>query len=417
MDLSVRSVACQNRGDSAMRERLHANIAIMEPKNGLDEKIALAQREDRALVVKLGFDPTAPDLHLGHAVVLQKLRDFQQAGHRIVVIIGDFTAAIGDPTGRNQLRPPLSKDEIKTNSASYIDQLSKCIDIEQVEIRYNSEWYDDLGFSKVIKLVSKVTVAQIMQRDDFKKRFGSDLPIHLHELLYPILQGYDSIMVNADIEIGGTDQLFNNLMGRSLQESYGYIGQAVITMPLLVGTDGVEKMSKSKNNFIGVSDQPENIYGKVMSIPDDLILSYLDLTTTFTANKRAELQQALTAGNNPMLIKKELAANIVERFYSSEVAVQAAAHFQRTVQKRAPTAADHMPLVLSTLQQKFSQTASVLDICAFAVPKMSRSHIRRLIRGGGVRVNQQKVLDENTSVQLKSNTTLWVGKRDRFTFV
>lgn len=399
------------------QDRLLSKIAIMEPKDGLEAKLAIARKEDRSLIIKLGFDPTAPDLHLGHAVVLQKLRDFQDAGHQIVIIIGDFTAGIGDPTGQNKMRPPLSREEIDANSETYINQLEKVVDINRVEIRRNSDWLGQLDLRELIGLISKVTVAQIMQRDDFKKRFEGDLPIHLHELLYPIMQGYDSVVVNADIELGGTDQLFNNLMGRALQEAFGQPGQAVMTTPLLVGLDGVEKMSKSKNNYVGLTDAPEDMYGKIMSVPDSLIPNYLELTTTFDSADQDRIRASLESGANPMAMKKEIAANITARFHSVEAAAGAAAHFERTVQKRDPLESDHSPLPLAKLQAEFPTPPSLLDLCAFATDGLSRSEIRRLIRGGGVRVDREKLTDEHAAVEPAADRTLWVGKRNRFIIV
>ncbi len=401
-----------------MIDRLASNIAIMEPKDGLREKLALSEKERRPLIIKLGFDPTAPNLHLGHAVVLRKLRDFQEAGHRIIVIIGDFTASIGDPTGRNKMRPPLSPEEIDANSKTYISQLRLIVDTERVEVRRNSDWLGKLDLREVIKLISKVTVAQIMQRDDFKKRFNSNLPIHVHEILYPILQGYDSVMIKADIELGGTDQLFNNLMGRTLQEAFGMQAQAVITSPLLVGLDGAEKMSKTGDDSIWLTDAPENMYGKVMSLPDKLIPEYLSLATDFGAAKRAELRDAIAGQTNPMIVKKEIAANIVAQFHSQEAARNAAAHFERTVQKRDPEDSDHTPLALVKLRESFpAGSLSLIDLCDFAATGMSRSEIRRLIRGGGVRVDRKKITEERTKIDIAPARTLWVGKRSKFILV
>jgi tyrosyl-tRNA synthetase len=401
-----------------MIDRLASNIAIMEPRDGLRQKLALSKKEGRPLNIKLGFDPTAPDLHLGHAVVLRKLRDFQEARHRVIIIIGDFTASIGDPTGRNKMRPPLSPEEIEENSATYISQLGLVVDTDRVEIRRNSEWLGKLDLREVIKLISKVTVAQIMQRDDFKKRIKADLPIHVHEILYPILQGYDSVMVNADIELGGTDQLFNNLMGRTLQEAYGMEAQAVITSPLLVGLDGSEKMSKTGGNAVGLTEAPENMYGKIMSLPDDMILEYLRMTTDFDAPKRADLLDALAGQTNPMMLKKEIAANIVAQYHSQEAAAKAAAHFERTVQRREPTESDHVPLALAGLREAFpAGSSSLLDLCDFATTGMSRSEIRRLIRGGGVRVDREKVVDETAKIDIAPARTLWIGKRSKFIVV
>ena len=398
-----------------MIDRLSSNTAIIEPKRGLDEKLALAEKEGRRLNIKLGFDPTAPDLHLGHAVVLKKLRDFQDAGHRLIIIIGDFTASIGDPTGRNKMRPPLSQEEIDANSATYMDQLGLVVDPERVELRRNSEWLGKLDLREVVSLISNLTVAQIMQRDDFKSRFRSDRPIHVHELLYPILQGYDSVIVNADIELGGTDQLFNNLMGRTLQEAFGMSGQVVVTSPLLVGLDGVEKMSKSGGNSIGLTEAPENMYGKVMSIPDRLILEYLRLATDFGEAEQAELRDALAEGTNPMVVKQAIAANVVKQFHSEEAAMGAGSHFERTVQKSNPQESDHAPLQLGKVRESFrTGSPTLLELCDFATTGLSRSYIRRLIRSGGVRVDRDKLIDEHARVDIADGRTLWIGRRRKF---
>lgn len=399
----------------SMIDLLASNIAIMEPRDGLKEKLELAEREQRPLTVKLGFDPTAPDLHLGHAVVLKKLKAFQDAGHRIVIIVGDFTASIGDPTGRNKMRPPLTPREIEANSATYISQLSLIVDIERVEIRRNSEWLGKLDLRDAIGLVSRVTVAQIMRRDDFHTRFNANLPIHVHELLYPILQGYDSVVIDADIELGGTDQLFNNLMGRTLQEAMGRPGQAVVTSPLLVGLDGTEKMSKTAKNYVGLTDDSENMYGKVMSIPDSLMSDYLRLATDLDAATQAKLRSTLNGETNPVTVKKEIAANIVGQYHSAAAAADAAAHFARTVQKRDPQESDHTALSLEKLRESFpSASLSLLDLCDFAATGMSRSALRRLIHGGGVRVDREKIVDEQATIELVPSRTLWIGKRDKF---
>ena len=389
---------------------LLANVAIAEPEDGLRDKLALAEAESRPLRVKLGFDPTAPDLHLGHAVVLQKLRDFQDAGHQIVVIIGDFTASIGDPTGRNKLRPPLTDDEIARNAETYLAQLGKVVDVDRVEVRRNSEWHGALTGADILRLMAKVTLAQIMARDDFRTRFADGVPIHLHELLYPILQGYDSVMIDADIELGGTDQLFNNLMGRHLQEVFEKPGQAVITMPLLVGTDGSDKMSKSKANYVGLTDSPEDMFGKLMSISDAMLPNYLDLTTTFDGAAKADLSDRIAAGENPMAVKKAVAENVTDRFHGPGAGAEARAHFERTVQRKAPGAEDHAPLPIDGLPD----APTLLDLAATALPSQSRGALKRLIAGGGVRVDGEKVEDPGAVVDLSDGRTLWVGKRDRF---
>ena len=393
-----------------MLDPLLANVAIMEPEDGVTQKLALAAAEGRPLRVKLGFDPTAPDLHLGHAVVLGKLRDFQEAGHTIVVIIGDFTASIGDPTGRNKLRPPLTAEAIERNAETYLAQLGRVVDTDRIEVRVNSEWHGALSAADILRLMAKVTVAQIMARDDFRTRFSGGLPIHLHELLYPILQGYDSVMIDADIELGGTDQLFNNLMGRHLQEALGKPGQAVVTMPLLVGTDGSDKMSKSKSNYVGLTDAPEEMFGKLMSITDAMLPNYLDLTTTFPKAERAAMTADLAGGANPMAVKKRLARNVTDRFHGAGAGEAAEAHFERTVQRRAPQAEDHEPLATTGLPTP----CTILDLAARAVPSQSRGALKRLIAGGGVRMDGDKVDDPTSTVEPAPGRTLWVGKRDRF---
>ncbi|MCM2447767.1 tyrosine--tRNA ligase [Rahnella sp. CG8] len=388
---------------------LASNIAIMEPSDGLEKKLALAAKENRRLVIKLGFDPTAPDLHLGHAVVLRKLRQFQDAGHSIVIIIGDFTASIGDPTGRNKLRPPLSEEQIAINSQTYIDQLGRIIDISRIEVRRNSDWFRKMSFSEIIGLVSRVTLAQMMQRDDFKNRYAASSPIYLHELLYPVLQGYDSVMINADIELGGTDQLFNNMVGRMLQESFGSEGQSVITMPLLEGLDGKDKMSKSKGNYIALTDSPEDMYGKVMSLPDHLIFSYLSLATNVPAEHITEAREQVERGMNPILLKKDLAHKIVAIYHGDEAADTAGKHFERIFQQHNPTEEDHLPLILDGHTR-----LSLIDFCSQALAEMSRSEIRRLIRSGAVRINAHKETDELATIYPESGMLLWMGKRHRF---
>lgn len=388
---------------------LASNIAIMEPSNGLEKKLELAAKENRKLIIKLGFDPTAPDLHLGHAVVLRKLKQFQDAGHDIVIIIGDFTAAIGDPTGRNKLRPPLSEKQITLNSQTYLDQLGRIIDTSRIQVRRNSEWFRKMPFSEIIGLVSRVTLAQMMQRDDFKNRYAASSPIHLHELLYPILQGYDSVMINADIELGGTDQLFNNMVGRMLQESFGSEGQAVMTMPLLEGLDGKDKMSKSKGNYIALTDSPEDMYGKIMSLPDHLIISYLTLASNASEEDIIEAREQMERGKNPILLKKDLAHQIVSIYHDVEAADAAGKHFERVFQQHNPTEEDHLPLIVDG-----DVRLTLIDFCSQALAEMSRSELRRLIRSGAVRINTHKEIDELAMISPEPGMLLWLGKHHRF---
>lgn len=392
-------------------EILSQNIEIMEPKNGLAEKLALAAKEARPLRVKLGFDPTAPDLHLGHAVVMEKLRQFQDFGHTVVVLIGDFTARIGDPTGRNKTRPPLSDEQIKINAQTYVDQLSRILDVSKLEIVYNSTWLDKMGAGDFIKLMAKVTVAQIIQREDFKNRLGDGIPVGMHEIVYPLMQGYDSVAINADIELGGTDQLFNCLMGRSLQESYGKAGQVVMALPLLVGLDGTEKMSKSKGNTIGLLDAPEDMFGKAMSIPDAALTSYIKLALGVAGDQLKEslLADLAREGTNPMTIKKAVAFHIVARFYGEEKATAAEAHFRRTVQEREAKAEDYEKVALGALT--LPAEATLLDLCHALQPEMSRGDIRRLITGGGVKLAGEKKMDPLEKVSPAAGLRLQLGKR------
>ncbi len=299
-------------------EMLQKGVAIITPPTGLKEKLEDAQKNQRQLIVKLGFDPTAPDLHLGHAVVLRKIRQFQDAGHKSVIIVGDFTARIGDPTGRNKARPPLSEDIIQENAKTYVNQLSKVVDIEKVEIRFNSEWLSKMTCDDVVTLMSNMTAAQLLQREDFSNRYNNNIPISLHELFYPMMQGYDSVEINADIEIGGTEQLFNCLVGRSLQESNGKSGQIVVSMPLLIGLDGKDKMSKSQNNYIALTEEPSQMYRKIMSMPDHLLENYLDLVTDFPPEKIAGMKMSLLEGTlHPMDAKKIIAENIVMQYHGT----------------------------------------------------------------------------------------------------
>jgi tyrosyl-tRNA synthetase len=400
-----------------MIEQLLDGIAIMEPVNGLQEKLDSAKLEDRPLRVKLGFDPTAPDLHLGHAVVLRKLKDFQDAGHQIVIIIGDFTASIGDPTGRNKTRPPLSREEIKFNAETYLSQLGKVINLDRVEIRWNSEWHNKLDLRATINLMSKITAAQIFQREDFKKRFSNGLPIHLHELLYPILQGYDSVVINADIELGGTDQLFNNLMGRHLQNILGKPNQIVITMPLLVGLDGSDKMSKSKGNYIGLTDAPSDMFGKAMSISDEMLEHYINLTTSFSHMQARHMMERIADGENPVNVKRALASNIVELYHGSNAAKAAADHFARAVQSNRVNDEDHVKIPISKLAHEGSIIQNILNISAVLDPKKSRKTLKNLIVEGGVRVNEEKITDPFQKITLSAGTRVWIGKRNWFLLI
>lgn len=392
---------------------LKENIETILPVNGLEEKLSEARKLKRALTIKLGFDPTAPDLHLGHAVVLKKLRQFQDFGHEIVIVVGSFTARIGDPTGKNKSRKPLSIEAVQHNAATYIKQLSLIIDMSKAKIVFNSDWLDKLSFSEVIRIMSKVSVAQLMQRHDFRKRFTDNIPIAMHELVYPILQGFDSVEIKCDIEIGGTDQLFNCTMGRQLQEAFGMQPQIVLCMPLLKGLDGKEKMSKSLNNTIGLTDSPDDMFGKTMSIPDSLILEFLDLTTDFHPDEKATLKHRLENGENPMIIKKLIAGNIIRQYHSAAAAEEAACFFTNQFQKKKMEEKQFTPVSLKSINGNVKPN-HLLDLCHALKPALSKSALRRLIEEGGVQVNNEKMNNPYFSLPLEQGLKIKIGKRDFF---
>lgn len=355
------------------------------------------------LRIKLGMDPTAPDIHLGHTVVLTKMRQLQDLGHQVIFLIGDFTAAIGDPSGRNSTRPPLSREQIEVNAQTYYEQAAKILDPTRTEIRYNSAWCDQLGARGLIKLASHYTVARIMERDDFTKRFKGGIPISVHEFLYPLLQGYDSVELKADLELGGTDQKFNLLVGRELQKEYGQAQQSVLTMPLLVGLDGVEKMSKSKNNYVGITETPDSMFGKIMSISDSLMWNYYELLSSKTLDEIAALKQATEAGENPRNIKVALAQEIITRFHNAAAAEKALADFEARF--RDGQIPEDMPEV--TLPSGPLGIVAVLREAGLAP---SGSEATRNIQQGGVKVDGQKV--EDKALQLTAGTyVVQVGKR------
>ena len=341
----------------------------------------------RPLRVKLGADPSAPDLHLGHAVVLTKLRQFQDLGHTVIFLIGDFTGRIGDPTGRSETRKALSDEEVRVNARTYQEQVFKILDPARTEVRFNSEWMDRMSATDIVRLCAQYTVARILERDDFEKRFKAQKPIHIHEFLYPLVQGYDSVALQADVEIGGTDQRFNLLVGRELQKSYGMAPQVVLTLPLLEGTDGVQKMSKSLGNYIGISEPAGDIFGKVMSISDELMLRYFDLLTELDpAGVRAEIERG---GLHPMEAKKRLAGLLVERFHGAASAAAARAAFEQRFQRRQLP--DEVPEYAWCGAR--GGTVRLVELLTAAGMASSMSDARRKIQQGGVRVDGERVTD------------------------
>lgn len=395
---------------------LKENVAIILPENGLEEKLAQADKENRKLSIKLGFDPTAPDLHLGHAVVLKKLREFQELGHQIIIVVGSFTARIGDPTGKNKARKPLSTEEVQHNAQTYINQLSKVIDIEKTKIVFNSEWLDALDFSEVIQLLSKVTVAQLMHRNDFNKRFTENTPIAMHELVYPILQGFDSVQIECDIEMGGTDQLFNCTMGRQLQEVHQMPAQVVICMPLLKGLDGKEKMSKSLNNIIGLTDEPNEMFGKTMSIPDSLIEEFIHLATDLSAEKKKSLKARMEKGENPMNIKKLIAKNIISQYHHHEDAENAEQFFNNQFQNKNFDSKTFEPVSIHSLKLQQNKT-TVLELCHQLRNDLSKSAVRRLIESGSVQIDTVKITEPDTMIEVVEGIKIKMGKRKFFKLV
>jgi tyrosyl-tRNA synthetase len=373
-----------------------------------EEELLQKLKKKGKLVVKAGFDPTAPDLHLGHTVLLWKLRDFQELGHEVHFLIGDFTAMIGDPTGKNETRPPLTREEVLKNAETYAQQVFKILDPEKTVVEFNSRWLEKLSAADMIKLASKYTVARMLERDDFERRFKEGRPIHIHEFLYPLLQGYDSVVLKADVELGGTDQKFNLLMGRHLQREYGQEEQVCIMMPILEGLDGVQKMSKSLGNYIGILEPPEEQFGKVMRISDQLMWRYYRLVTRVPEEEIEAMERAVKEGKlHPMEAKKRLAETIVKTFHGEEAAKKARAHFERVFSKRELP--EEMPEPKITVPENPAWLPRVLKEAGLV---KSTSEGRRQIKGGGVRVNGQKVLDEQAKIDLLSKeVVLQVGKR------
>jgi len=377
------------------------------PEEDLVKKIEKSLKENKKLKIKLGCDPSRPDLHIGHSVVLRKLAQFQQLGHQAILIIGDFTGMIGDPSGRNITRPALSLEETRKNGESYFEQASKILDKEKTRIVYNSEWLSKMSFEDVIKLSSKYTIARMIERDDFTKRFKSGEPISIHEFLYPLAQAMDSVAIESDVELGGTDQKFNLLVGRDIQREFGIEPQVIITMPLLVGTDGVEKMSKSYNNYIGISEAPNEIYGKTLSIPDNLIFTYFELATDISNEEllriKVKLEDKIT---NPRDIKRQLARTLVQIYYDEKSAKEAEDGFDKIfIKKEIP---DEIP------EHKIKKGISEINIIDLVLDvnfAPSKSEARRLITQGGVSVDGEKIEDISINIKLDKEKILKVGKR------
>jgi len=379
----------------------------------LKKLISDSIKNDKPLTVKLGLDPTSPDIHLGHTVVLTKLRQFQDMGHKAILIIGDYTARVGDPTGRSVLRPSLSPQKIDENAKTYMSQAFKILDSSKTEVVKNSEWLEPLKFAEVLNITSRFTIARMLERDDFKKRFSSNLPITIMEFLYPLMQAYDSVSIKADIELGGTDQRFNLLMGRELQKEYGQKPQIAITMPILVGLDGTNKMSKSLGNYIGVSEPPNEIFGKVMSIPDNIMIDYFNLLTRLSKDEISEIQKDIKNGNlNPSIAKRKLASNIIENLYDSASAENAENNFNRIFKdKAAPEQIDEF-----IIYKKDYPSGKIKAISLLTESKLcsSNSDAKRVIEQGGLKIGSNRVTDINMELNLEEVNSEIIQKGRRY---
>lgn len=379
-------------------------------KRGADEVLIEAElieklKKGQPLRIKAGFDPTAPDLHLGHTVLINKLRQFQELGHQVLFLIGDFTGMIGDPTGKSTTRPPLTAEQVQENAKSYTAQVFKILKPEQTEVVFNSKWLTELGAAGMLKLAASHTVARMLERDDFTKRYKANQPIAIHEFLYPLLQGYDSVALKADVELGGTDQKFNLLMGRELQKQAGMPQQCVLTMPLLEGLDGVNKMSKSLGNYIGIAEAPEVIFAKIMSISDELMWRYIELLSFETLETIAQLKVQVAAGENPRNIKVGFAQEIVARFHSQADAEKALADFQTRAKGGVP---DDVPEISITIEGESVGIAQLLKLAGLVE---STSEAYRVIEQGGVKLDSEKVTNKNLQLNKTATLIAQVGKR------
>ena len=385
--------------------------AMSEIRRGADEILVekeLIEKLESAkpLRIKAGFDPTAPDLHLGHTVLLNKLKQFQDLGHHILFLIGDFTGMIGDPTGKNVTRQPLTPEQVEQNAITYQEQVFKILDPEKTEVVFNSHWMNDMSSADMIRLASNHTVARMLERDDFHKRYANNQPIAIHEFLYPLIQGYDSVVLEADLELGGTDQKFNLLMGRELQKAYGKPAQCILTMPILEGLDGVQKMSKSLNNYIGINDSPKDIFGKLMSISDALMWRYIELLSFRNVNEIDEWRQQVEQGRNPIEVKKEFAEEIVARFHDEAAAKAARDGFENQFKKgQLP---DDIPEITLSVGAEGMAIANVLKEAGLTG---STSDAMRMIKQGAVKIDGEKVADKSLLIEAGLEGVFQVGKR------
>ena len=393
-----------------MNQVVDVDAALEIIKRGVDELIVESElrkklETGRKLRIKLGLDPTAPDLHLGHTVVLNKMRQLQDLGHQVIFLIGDFTSAIGDPSGRNATRPPLTKEQIEVNAKTYFAQASLVLDAEKTEIRYNSEWCDPLGARGMIQLASRWTVARMLERDDFTKRYQANVPISVHEFLYPLMQGYDSVALRSDLELGGTDQKFNLLVGRELQKQYGQEPQCILTMPLLEGLDGIKKMSKSKGNYIGITDAPSDMFGKLMSLSDELMWKYIPMLSFQHPETVLLWKREVEGGRNPRDIKVAFAQEIVTRFHSSADAELALVDFELRSRGGIPDEVEEITLITD------GPTVGIAQMLKQSGLMPSTGEANRMIEQGGVKLDGEKVNDKMLALSKGVTVVAQIGKR------
>lgn len=389
---------------------IERGVAEIVPRDELVKKLEKSIVTGTPLKIKLGLDPTAPDLHVGHTVVLHKLRQFQELGHTIQLLIGDFTGRIGDPTGKSETRKQLTEEDVKRNAQTYVEQFAKVMDVSQLEVYYNSTWLSPMDFADVVRLAANVTVARMLEREDFSKRYQTGLPISIHEFFYPLMQGYDSVALESDVELGGTDQKFNLLMGRQLQKEYGKEQQVAIMMPILEGLDGVQKMSKSLGNYIGIGEPANEIYGKTMSVPDELMLKYYELVTDISNEDLESLRVGLNDGTvHPRDAKMNLAKRFVAMFHGAEAAGEAEENFKRVFQQRAlPTDIPEVSISADLLEEGKIWIAKLLVELGLTP---STGEARRMVQQGGVKVNEEKVEDLQAQISVENGMIVQVGKR------
>ncbi|MGB2979742.1 MAG: tyrosine--tRNA ligase [Candidatus Zixiibacteriota bacterium] len=383
------------------------------PEEELIDKLKRSIQENKPLRIKQGFDPTAPDIHLGHTVCLRKLRQFQELGHQVILIIGDYTGMVGDPSGRSETRPQLTEDEIRRNAQTYQEQFFKVVDESKTEVHFNGEWFSKMSFHEIMRLASHFTVARMLERDDFSKRYKEQIPISIHELFYPLMQAYDSVMIKADVEIGATEQKFNLLAGRQIQEIYRQKPQVILTMPVLVGTDGQQRMSKSLGNYIGVAESPGEIFGKIMSISDEQIYSYFELVTDVGTDELTRIKRELDEKKtNPMVLKKRLGKEIVRMYWSQEDADKAHQEFERVFSKK------ELPEEIPVKHLEHDQAEMwVGHYLVQAGCAKSTSEVKRLIKQGGLYIGNERVSDEDLKISLAGEKLVRLGKRRFFRIV